>query len=104
MIIRCVTGRFDPAQFAALRSFAQEQLAPTMRSLPGFCSYTAGFDRASGHFLAANVWETEEQAQAADAAAAPLRAEFAALYEAGSTPPDQAEGALPRYFEVIAQA
>lgn len=104
MIIRCATGRFDPAQFGTLRSFAQERLAATMRSLPGFCGYTAGFDQESGQFLAVSVWETVEQAQAADAAAAPLRAEFAALHEAGSTPPIQTEGALPRYFEVIARA
>ena len=105
MIIRCVTGQFAPAQFAALQTFARERLAPAMSAPPGFRSYVAGFDRASGRFLAVSVWEVEAQAHVADAAAGPLRAEFAAAHEAGGVAqPGQANGPLPHYFELIAQA
>src|SRR4051812_27012405 len=105
MIIRCATGRFAPAQFAALRAFARARLAPTLGALAGCRSYVAGLDEPSGQFLAVSVWDTEAQAQAADAAAGRLRAEFAAAHEAGEAPqPALADGPPPRYYELIARA
>ena len=105
MIIRLVSVRFAPAQFAAVRSFAQERLAPTLGALPGFGSYVAGLDEASGQFLGVSVWDTEEQAHSADEAVARLRAEFSSAIEATGAPrPGQSDERLPRRYEVIARA
>ena len=97
MFIRVAAGRYDPAQFEELRRYAQERLAPTLSGLPGFQRYTAGFDRAGGHFLGVSIWDTEEQAHAATAAIERLRAEF---------PPasSQSQGQVTPYYEIIAQA
>ena len=95
MFIRLATGQFSPDQFEDLRRFAQERLASVLGALPGFRSYTAGFDRETGHFIGVSVWDTEEQARAASEAVAQVRAEF---------PASQRESMLPPFYEVIAQA
>ena len=95
MFIRVATGQFSPDQFEDLRRFAQERLATTLRDLPGFRSYTAGFERASGQFVGVSVWDTEEHARAANEAGERLRAEFTA---------GQREGTPSQFYEVIAQA
>ena len=95
MFMRVATGQFRPDQFEDLRRFAQERLATVLGALPGFRSYTAGFDRERGHFIGVSLWETEEQARAAAQAVAQVRAEF---------PASQREGTLPPFYEVIAQA
>jgi hypothetical protein len=97
MFIRVAAGRYDPARFEELRRYARERLAPTLSGLPGFQRYTAGFDRAGGHFLGVSVWDTEEQAQAATAAIGRLGAEFPLIAA-------QAQGQVTPYYEIIAQA
>lgn len=72
-------------------------MLPTLQALPGFQSYTAGFDRAEGHFLGVSVWATEAQAQAATEAVAKVRAEF-------PLPGQESQGQAGRYYELIAQA
>jgi heme-degrading monooxygenase HmoA len=97
MIMRFTTGRFDPAQFEDIQRYARERQATTMKAVPGFQSFTAGFDRASGQYIGVSVWATEEAAQAGTEATTRIRHEFPP-----ALPP--AEGPLPRYYEVIAQA
>ena len=97
MIMRFTTGRFDPALFEEMRRFGQERQAPTLQAVPGFLSYTGGFDRASGQYIGVSVWATEEAAQAGTEATTLIRGEF-------PPPLPPAEGPLPRYYEVIAQA
>ncbi len=96
MLIRVASGRYDPGQFEEIRRYAQERLAPTLQSLPGFRSYTAGFDRVEGYFLGVSVWDTEEQAQAAS--------EAVRLLSDAPSPTGQGQGQGVRYYEVIAQA
>ena len=97
MFIRVVSVRYDPGQFEELRRYAQERVAPTLQSLPGFRNYTAGFDRVEGYFLGVSVWDTEEQAQAATEATDRLLSDI-------PRPTGRGQGQGLRYYEVIAQA
>ncbi len=76
------TEMVDQLEQAALR--AGEQMAPMIKSMPGFKGGYWMADRSTGRFIGLTFWETEENAQGYEAATAQLRA------QAGAGQPQQA--------------
>jgi len=60
--MRVTRGRIDPARFDELNKLGQE-IAATIRRLPGNQSYVAGVDLASGRAQTVSIWDTEEDAR-----------------------------------------
>jgi hypothetical protein len=77
MYVRVTRGRSDPANEEQLTRMVEEQLIPAVKRLPGFQSYTGGFDRTTGNLIAISVWETAEQAEAIGG----LRGQFQSLVQ-----------------------
>ena len=75
------TELVDQLEQAAIQ--ASQQLGPMMKSMAGFKGGYWMADRSTGRFVGLTFWETEENAQAYEAATAQLRA------QAGSGQPQQ---------------
>lgn len=56
MYVRVTRGRLDPSRLD--QQLAQE-LAATVKRLPGCQSYTGALDRASGQTVAISTWDSE---------------------------------------------
>ena len=61
MFVRVTRGRLDPARFDDLAGIAPD-IAAEMRAQPGFQSYLAAGDRATGKLIAVTTWDTREHA------------------------------------------
>jgi hypothetical protein len=62
MYIRITTLTYDPAQEAEVFRITDEVGIPAFRQLPGFVSYTGGFDRAARRGVAVTIWDDMEHA------------------------------------------
>jgi hypothetical protein len=62
MYMRVTRGRLDPARFDETTKVGQD-IAAAMRQLPGYQSYVAGLDQASGRAHSVSTWDTEEHAR-----------------------------------------
>ena len=60
MYIRTVTFTYDPAQEEKVARIGTEQMVPTLQQLPGFVSYTSGFDRAAHRGISVTIWDSLE--------------------------------------------
>jgi hypothetical protein len=62
MYMRVTRGRVDLARLDEVLALSQE-VAAAVRRLPGYQSYVAGGDRASGRSFSVSTWDTEEHAR-----------------------------------------
>ena len=79
MYIRITTLTYDPAQEAEVLRITDEVGIPTFRQLPGFVSYTGGFDRAARRGVAITVWDDMEHAASFRAALGGIIQQFEAV-------------------------
>jgi heme-degrading monooxygenase HmoA len=70
---RVITAEVRAAQFDAVVSMARRQL-PTARQQPGFRDFYLLASRETGQVITVSLWETREDADAAEARAAQVRA------------------------------
>ena len=95
MYIRVTTFSYDPARAQEVVQFNDEHLIPTTRRIPGFQSYTTGFDHDKGRGVAVSTWANMDHAQAFRLALGDLIPRLEAL----STRLDP-----PQIYEVMGQA
>jgi heme-degrading monooxygenase HmoA len=70
---RVITAEVRAAQFDAVVSMARQQL-PTARQQPGFRDFYLLASRETGQLITISLWETREDADAAEARASQVRA------------------------------
>jgi hypothetical protein len=92
--MRVTRGRIDPAGWEELNKLGQE-IAATIRRLPGNQSYVAGVDLASGRAQTVSIWDTEEDARRDNLAGTDLASRVQAL---------GVQLDPPEFFEVTVQA
>lgn len=76
MYVRTTHFPYDPAKEEELLRMTDAQLIPAFRRLPGFQSYTTGFDRAKGCGIAVSLWSSADHEQVMYAATGNILAQM----------------------------
>ncbi len=63
MYVRVQILSVDPAKARQIVHFAEEDVIPKLKRLPGFRRYTAAGDLVGGRAITITEWDTREQAQ-----------------------------------------
>ncbi|HET8629868.1 MAG TPA: hypothetical protein VFL91_20805 [Thermomicrobiales bacterium] len=63
MFVRVTVARYDPAREEEADRYADDEIVPSYRAMPGFQGYGGGVDREAGRMVVVTTWDTREHAQ-----------------------------------------
>lgn len=63
MFVRVTVARYDPTREEEVDRYADDEIIPSYRAMPGFQGYGGGVDREAGRMVVVTAWDTREHAQ-----------------------------------------